>query len=333
SSEDLFVGGTSDAAGSTSSRRGATRVQDRIDDRHRRRALGWFAVHYLQSDPDLTARMGDFLLRTNRGEAPASAFPAAFERSFDDFDDELEAYWRKGDMVLRGVPLTGEDADPPVRGERMPALNDRFWIAEAQLYTGYHPEPEGMREAFAKALDALDDGPAAWRERVIIDKAELETDLDAPGAALALLSALPAGSVHRARILAETARAHVELAQIGTARSLLAAALDEFPDDPALLTSLVRTHLLDDEAGAETALPRLAHLQAVFPQHDEVQRFAALLYAEAGLHDRAIESLEWERSFARSEAARAKVDLLLEQIELHRKESGGAPMAIRMGAG
>lgn len=344
-SEQLVVEGVGYMTNRRGARRGVRHGPRRAGDQTMLYALGWFTVSYLLDDPVRTQQLGDFLARLNRGEAAETAFRAAFDRSFDDFDAELRAAWRRDDTAVRAIPLAQEDAESAVRVEQLPSFDDSFWIAEAQMSTGYLPNPDRMREAYAKALDTLDVGETAWRHRIIIDQAELASDLGEPQAALDLLAGLPSDSPHRPRILFETVRGHLDLAQldwyadprrheamterIALAKRLLGTALEEFPDDPALLEAFVRAHLLDDEADAEQALVRLGHLQAVFPQHAWVQFYAAQLYAESGRHERALESLQWESSFARSESLRAKIERVAADIARHWQLSGDEPRPMR----
>lgn len=308
----------------------------RISDLQMLYAQGWLAVHFLYSDEAHARAIGDFLAQVNAGVAPEDAFPDAFGETFEDFDQELKAYAARDHLALRGVQLTPEEVSPEVKVETMPRLDERFWIAEAALQIPGRPESD-LRRDFARALKDLHGRNGAWQARILLDQAELETDLDDPQAALDLLRSNAALLEGSARAGFETARAH--LLQASDARDAgppaanqapaiirhceddLAAALTRHPDDPALLGAWIDAHIVDDRADAEDALVRLGHLQRIYPQHQATQYDAALLFAEAGRHDRALELLEWEMNFARSDDAAAYQQRLIEAIKAHRRST------------
>lgn len=327
-------------------------LSDRVDVHPRRRrgsappptsdlqmqyALGWFLTHYLYSDTERLTALRDYMARLNGGEAPAEAFPAAFGMDFDALDEALRDYWKGGRVVTFGFRF--EPPDPPIEPEvrSFPDVDEKFWIAEARLRLSHHGKVEAMREVFAEVAEGSND--PALAARATLNLAELENDLGHFDAAARLGRAVYEPSRADLRAFGEIGRAALGSARVSMADGLpepmaradrelaeLEQALEQIfergADDVHLRALHVQAHIDDQRANAEAGLRSLAALQRRYPQHPSIGRWAAMLYAEAGRHDRALEAIEYERYWARSPEQEAEFAALEEAVRAHAARYG-----------
>ncbi|MEE4384596.1 MAG: hypothetical protein V2J02_21585 [Pseudomonadales bacterium] len=307
-------------------------------------ALGWFLTHYLYSDSTRLGALQDYTDRLNAGEAPAEAFPAAFGIDFRVLDADLRRHWRGGKVATFGFRIEGADAVPEPELRSFPGVHDDFWIAEARLVLSRHEDPDAMREAFLTVVEASEDPELVARAR--LNLAELENDLGRFGQAAqhaqAVLDATPDdlrafGEIARARLGAARAlyasgAADAALrgdAALATLLDALEAAFESGAEDVHLRALHVQAHIEDRRADALPGLRSLGALQRRYPQHPDIQRWAALLYAEAGHHERALEALEFERTWARSDEEEAEIAALVEAVRAASTEAAEAPRPAR----
>lgn len=302
-------------------------------------AMGWLVAYYLNRDPDLSARTVDYLRLLNAGEAPAAAFPKAFDRSFDELHMELRAFWDAGELSYRGFALPSGAEAPQVTVEALPISDTDYWITEAQVYFAYHTRPERMARKFERALDRLDGDEVEMRLRTVLNLAELQNDLEELDEAdrwLAEARRLDATSPRLAyeqgrnllrRALAAGGDAAARRTSLQALRSVAGDALERHPSDARLLWILARSYVFDDSADATAGVQALATMREVYPQHPLLNGYVALLEAEAGRHEQALASLDFQLRFARTQQAIETFEQIRESVVAHR-DAGGGPRPI-----
>lgn len=278
-----------------------------------RYAQGWLAVHWLFESSERLAGISHYLRALNEGMDAETAFTDAFGMTPDALGAMLRDVWAEGEVSWGRMKL-GTLPDVAIEVTRL-AGDRRFWVSEAQLRSGELGDPARMRAAFEKLLTR--DGVATEiGVRALTNLIELENEVGVPEGTASAVAGVP-DEIDNPRLLAELGRRYLGVIRyqyqggdttvaderMRYLRAEVASWLEHFPDHPHLLSLYVSTHIEDGDVDARDALYRLGHLQSVYPQHQDVQYFGAWLYAELGMHQRAMHSLEFERRFARADSS------------------------------
>ncbi len=230
----------------------------------------------------LTAHPGDARALFDAGyvadaENKLDEAAAFYSRAVKADPSRFEAHLSLGLLLARQGKL--DEARPELDaattldpGDAGPALKARAWRALAQLDRTANPT-----EASTELLEALKLTPETPRDTLLAaELAEAAHQLDAAEAAYRRVLAKDAKNAQ-----AYAGLGHVLIAgkRYPEAETLLRAALEQSPDDPALTAELATTLVAQDKA---EALPLLQKLHDAHPGDENITRMLAEVLAESG---------------------------------------------------
>lgn len=231
----------------------------------------WLAEH--STDPRALFDAGYVADAENKLEDAAAFYRRAVEADPNRFEAHLMlgmALARQGKLEAARPEL--ESATKLDPGDAGPAAKARAWRALARIDRDTNPT-----EASSELLEALKVSPETPDDTLMA--AELADKAGQTEAAEAAYRRLLAGHPDNAQANAGLAHLLIAQKQYPEAETLLRAALEKSPDDPALTAQLAAVLAAQDKA---EALPLLQKLHATRPSDPVVTRMLAEVLSEAG---------------------------------------------------
>jgi len=260
-------------------------------------AESWAFMHYFLFDkPERKPQFTRFLERLGQGEPPNTAFPAAFETSYEKFEYELKVFVDQARYMLTTYPLSDLGADegarvtPMTRAQTLARLGDllahldpaRFSEAEQLLREAQRIDPdEALSYAglgyLAQSAGRLDEAVTLYDKAMAFDAKDPLTAFHL-GQTLARRAAgapVPAGE---RTIPADVVRAEDMFGQTIQQRHEFGEAYIEYA-----------RIIMENGLGEKAAVPLLEAARVLLPSRVDVVVNLTALYAYTGQLDRAQE--------------------------------------------